>query len=220
MNTFTLLLKSFLVAFLLFLASMSNQAFAQQEIIKYVNLDYNTYNLAVDELSFTVMIKDAEVDPNAVHTLNPENSWLLGENDFTYEIKPVTGNFQKWKVTFTLNDTSKAGSGHVAEIGFGLVVVTEENFKNDDHLIEIIDVEAKFKDFDATLYPNPATNQVHWNANITEGTSVQLIHTNGKVENVTWEAGKAIDVSHLPRGFYIVRFANNDQTVTRKLVLR
>lgn len=220
MNTFTFLQKSLTVVFFLCFAFLSNLAFGQIATTKYVDFDYNTYNYAVDELTFTVMIKDAEVDPNAIHILNPENSWMLGDNDYVYSIAPANGNGDKWKVTFTLNDTTKAGSGHVANIGFGLVVVTEENFKNDGDYIEIIDVEAKMKAFDVSLYPNPATNQVHWDANITEGTTVQLIHTNGKVQNVSWEAGKAIDVSNLPRGFYVVRFVNNDQIVTRKLVLR
>lgn len=220
MNTFTFLQKSLTAVFLLCFVFLSNLAFSQQEITKYVDLVYETDNHAVDGLIFTVMIKNAEVDPNAVHQLDPANSWLLGNDDYSYEITPVAGNLDKWKVSITLDDTSKAGSGHVANIGFGLVVVTEENFKNEDNLIEVIDVEAKIKAFDATLYPNPATSQLHWSANATEETTVQLIHTNGKVENVTWEAGKTIDVSYLPRGFYIVRFANNDQVVTRKLVLR
>ncbi|MEZ4684533.1 MAG: hypothetical protein R3B47_00245 [Bacteroidia bacterium] len=55
----------------------------------------------MDEISFTVELSNAVLDEAAQPLLDKDNSWFLGDNDFDFEIIPITASGDKFSSILT-----------------------------------------------------------------------------------------------------------------------
>lgn len=197
-----------------------NSASAQSQEFLPLEFNYNSSSVAVNKIAFTVDLGDALYDPSTGVQVNETGSWLLDSDQYTTEVEVLNHLGNVVKITFTLDDTSKVGSGKVAESMIGVIVVWDDNSKRAENPATIINTEVSTVAPEVSIFPNPASHSVSWKGNFAEGTVVQVIMPNGQTQILDWEAGTSLDVRSWARGFYMLRFINADLAVTQKLVLR
>ena len=203
-----------------FLSCIVVQAASAQDQVS-LDLNYDSPTQSISSISYTIQLEDAAYDSEASDLYDKAGSWFLGNEDYTSTVEILDAEGSLIKIRFDLiGSGSKSGTGKVADAMIGVLVSIDDVHKNRSASATVIDTEIEVAEIDITVYPNPATDYVKWEgASSTEGSLVQVISPNGKTQTLPWEAGKALDVSTWPRGFYMLRFLSEGTAVTRKLLL-
>lgn len=68
------------------------------------------------------------------------------------------------------------------------------------------------------IYPNPASEKVFVKGD--KVTEAEIYSMDGKRINVDLSSDQSINVSHLPKGMYILKLKIKDQTITKKLIIK
>ncbi|MFK7970572.1 MAG: T9SS type A sorting domain-containing protein [Bacteroidia bacterium] len=213
------------IALMLCFAVLTSLVSAQTTEQVSFKINFDSQGQQVNELTARVELTDGVFDPSEPVNVKTDSSWSLTPDNYTTSVSSVNEEGSLIDIKFII-DGSKSGSGHVAEVMIGLVIILDDfTTKKETSAAEVIDVQAKVavptKEVspEITVYPNPATNRVEWKGAANEKAIVQVISPNGKTQTIVWEAGKALDVSTWARGLYILRFVSNEYTVSRKLFL-
>lgn len=95
-------------------------------------------------------------------------------------------------------------------------------FKNSNSILVTVtckEGEAVIDDQSITIYPNPATQQIHISGTFTTFEQLSIFNTAGdKVMSIQNYQGEAIDIAHLPSGAYAMHLLSNNQTFTKVFV--
>ena len=71
------------------------------------------------------------------------------------------------------------------------------------------------------MFPNPASNKVRF---INKGNvilkSIEVINSIGQKTNITLSNDNTFNVEHLPNGIYLLRIFSENDTATKKLVVK
>jgi hypothetical protein len=83
--------------------------------------------------------------------------------------------------------------------------------------------------YDLTIYPQPASGQLYFKTSTKESFAVnevslfnlqgQMVYQNNSTTFVSNEPQK-LDISHLPNGVYVLKLQNNQQVISRKIVVQ
>lgn len=73
-------------------------------------------------------------------------------------------------------------------------------------------------DKEISIYPNPATEKVFIKGE--KVSAVEMYSIDGRKLNVTLNNDQSINVSHLPKGAYILQLKIKEQTITKKLIVK
>jgi len=104
---------------------------------------------------------------------------------------------------------------------------TEPDIGADEALWYYVGVDEHSKtDLDVTVYPNPASSDVHFSIsasnNIISGSNkITLFKTDGRMvyESVIIESNFAINISHLPSGVYYAKLNLGELMINKKIVI-
>ncbi|MEI7487782.1 MAG: T9SS type A sorting domain-containing protein [Chryseobacterium sp.] len=69
-----------------------------------------------------------------------------------------------------------------------------------------------------SIYPNPATERVFIKGE--KVSDVEMYSIDGRKLNVTLSSDQSINVSHLPKGVYIIKLKIKQQEITKKLIIK
>jgi PKD repeat protein len=178
-----------------------------------------------------VVVIDSVVTSNGVQFYNVTRK-MLPDAAGTYHNTP-------WQTGTTKNLSYTWDFGSLATSGFRAVVFIEDYETKEIYQAgfstftsgrtngtqgqqQVTGVNSQVDELPVKLFPNPATTQLNVALEGVSATPVQwqVIAMSGKiVQQGTWQAGssqKALDVSQLPEGMYILRMQDNKRQVFRR----
>ncbi len=165
---------------------------------------YNSLNIA-GIAAFTHTVNGVSVSFNATTTLNPTYVWDFGNGQNSTSANPT--------VTYSSN-----GSYTVQ------LIASHPCFEDTSYVvIQIYEVGVTnlFEQADFAIYPNPSEGWISITGNKSTAFQFSIFTTIGKevYSNPSVESNTLIDLSSLPKGLYVLKFTNGQNSVTKKLVL-
>lgn len=72
---------------------------------------------------------------------------------------------------------------------------------------------------ETSIYPNPASDKVYVRAN-EKVNSVEVYSLDSKKMDVLFDSDNSIDISHLPKGIYIIKIVFEKSSITKRLIVK
>ncbi|MBL6963346.1 MAG: T9SS type A sorting domain-containing protein [Bacteroidetes bacterium] len=159
-----------------------------------------------------------------------DNRWLVHAcfNGDCWISLPDSSNFVG---EYGINDTTAFIRFHVWSYQFdGGLTIKYRVINNKDSLDQAvltfnihysyaigINDKSPFREYDE-MYPNPVRAELYFNsANISEFKSLRIIDIGGKTVFESSYVAEYLDISQLPKGFYIISVGTSDQLINRKI---